>query len=241
MRSEGKPLEVWTRGPSQRVGWLTSYTSSNTRSIRLEKIIPDSVFGDIVEEHVFLLDERTRVIHHSDIQNNPPGWLQTQVPGYGEQLPLKNVDGIQYRWPILSLTQEEFDWVFDLSNFEPDDCGDPDLDTKQLISPVDASQYHQGSFTVTDLKPLVIDDPETILPAAFAQRMSQAMDVMLGNAIMGRGAVVNISTANVSAPVDSTLTVEKFKESMKLLTEGMNKTSGAANRWSSALHRMVGS
>lgn len=188
-------LEVIVNG--RLVGWLTNYCNvpDDCREIVLKRVQVDATFGDIVEHRSMRLFRWNFSANAQDLASRSPRWIQSHVPNYASPIWSARLDQSLYTWRVLKLTPDEYEWVFDLPDFEPAD-------------------------TKVDLDQVLEMSPEERLGQMVAQRlgrdMANAITRGMTNAFTGGLANFTSATNAVAQSAnESVLTLEKLDAMLK--------------------------
>jgi hypothetical protein len=197
------PLQVWLGGYAQLVGHLTSHQTELDARGRLQIHIDhakiDEYGGVFDESRSFQLDTRNSFIHQTDIiyfgieEMKKRFWVPESAVEFSES----DRPGLGFRWPVLMISLEDYEWVFDLPAFEPADHKEPDIQAR-----IDVIVEADDSWTDA-----IIRAPKLNVAAL------NALSASLGSAIAGPPTTNSANT--------STLTVEKLKDAMKLMQATM--------------------
>ena len=139
------PLQVWLKNDGEKpflVGQLSGLRGPFREMIELRR---DSIFAgsmdyedlpgpsdDVAKTRTFRLQTRAWKRDGLDLLRNKHDFMLDQarhVPDYAVQLHDPRRDEISFRWTVLQLNVEEYEWVFDLASFE---ARDTESDTKML-------------------------------------------------------------------------------------------------------------
>lgn len=179
------------------VGWLTDTCNVPADQKTLTVIKCETTEGGFFdEERCFHLTDFSRRIDARRLQQRRDAGQDVllDVAGYALRHNDRSRDESIFTWRILRVTDEQYEWLFDLESFEPYDDGVPDMETRR-----------QERFDAEIGE--VIDAQITILTnQAFTGSMTNATQAMSTLS----------STANESA-----LSVEKFQDAMKLMQATM--------------------
>ncbi len=165
MRREDCALEVWLVGGSRPVGWLTNLRVGIDIEVRCDRVmIETSRIEDgeeIVESRPFTLGKRNTEISKFDLNNHGPRTpdILRDIPHYAESTLNRIVEATRFTWHALVVSQEDFEWVFELDAFEPAD-------------------------TVADQKAVMAERLESVLDDAM-KRMADKFDADLFDTLVG--------------------------------------------------------
>lgn len=141
-RRDDNALEVWVfgEGDSIPVGWLTTFRGDQVG----EHVLVTSRSGKSAQH--FKVDHRhLRYNHHEAAELGSFALkekFEREVPGYATETKSPVDETYRYCWPILTLKQRDYEWIFDLPWFEPFDDGEPDFEqvgTKRLEDKMSSS------------------------------------------------------------------------------------------------------
>lgn len=194
------PLQVWLGGYAKLVGHLTSHQTELDARGKLQIHIDHAKideYGDVFDEcRTFQLGARHAFIGSDELVDFPMDELERlyQMPPGAEFKYSGARDGHDYTWPVLTISLEDYEWVFDLPAFEPADHKEPDLQAR--IDQIATARDDQAIDAI-------ITAPKLSVAAL------NAVSASLGSAIAG---TLTTNSANTS-----TLTMEKLKDAMKLV------------------------
>jgi hypothetical protein len=218
MYREDKLLEVWLsdEGEETLVGWI--------KHIKGDDLPKAGIYlrrGDICQQFPpKRRNYKIDLIELRDIRSSElPEKIGKNVPAYAQEDKEWLTHAHIFTWLVLELKMEDYEWVFDLDDFEP-------IDTEEDAGAVIAAPYRGLDYTIW------IDEADKLpeIPPHMEKALKSRLDAELDAAIYGSafdklGAYGSTSTSTLGDPSDSVLDIEKIERAMDLVKFERSKTS----------------